>query len=122
MRAGDQRGARRYVEVIGGHRGPTGRRKRIQRSGSPWGHLYKTLAEVPDAVVVTIGGDEVDVPLPVDGRAAPRLPDRSGIAIRRSHVDAKLAAQIRGVVTQHPAVVRRLVAMRTEGDEYRVVG
>src|ERR1039458_8574837 len=122
MRARDQGGAGGYVVVIGGHRAPTGRRKRIQGPCPRGGHLHKTLAEVPDAVVVAVGGDDVDVPLPVNSRTAPRLPDRSGIAIRCRHVDAKLAAQIRGVVTQHPAVVRRLVAMEIEGAGYGDVG
>src|ERR1035441_4186641 len=122
MCARDQGGAGGYVVVIGGHRAPTGRRKRIQGRCPRGGHLHKTLAEVPDAVVVAVGGDDVDVPLPVNSRTAPRLPNRSGIAIRCRHVDARLAAQIRGVVTQHPAVVRRLVAMGTEGDVYQVVG
>src|ERR1035437_3800669 len=104
MSAGDQGGACGYVGVIVGHRLPTGRGKPIQGSGSIGGHLHKALAEVPDAVVVAIARYAVDVTLPIGGRTAPRLPDRTGVAIRRTHVHAKLSPQIRGVVAEPPAV------------------
>src|ERR1035441_9888504 len=122
MRTGDQGGAGGYVEVIVGHRFPIGRRKPIQGNGSLGGQLQKALAEVPYAVVVAVARDGVDVTRLIRGRTAPRLPERTGVAIRRAHVDARLPAQIRGVVTEHPAVVRILVAMGAKGGVHDIVG
>src|ERR1019366_6078202 len=51
------------------------------------GQLQKALAEVPDAVVVAIPRYGVDVTRLIRGRTAPRLPERTGVAIRRAHVD-----------------------------------
>src|SRR5664279_2316430 len=94
----------------------------IQGNRSLGGQLQKTLAKVPDAVIVAIARYGVDVTQLIGGRTAPRLPERTGVAIRRAHVDAGLAAQVRGVVADHPAVVWILVAMGAEGRVHRIVG
>src|SRR5450759_5904522 len=110
MRAGNQGGAGGYVEVIVGHRFPIGSGKPSQRNGTGGGQLQEALAEVLRAVVVAIARDGVNVTLRIGGRAAPRLPDRTGVAIRRAHVDADLMGPLRSVVAEQPDVARLPVA------------
>src|SRR5215471_9164137 len=75
-----------------------------------------------DTIVIAIAGHSVEVPLWIGNWTAPGLPERTTIAIRRTHVHGKLAAQIRGVVAEHPAVVWILIGMGTETDIHGIIG
>ena len=109
------RPARTQVEIRAAQRGLIVRRE-IVRQSEPVrrGQFQKTVAIAIDCgrgVKRAVAGDEVKVAAGIAGRPAARLPDAAHFAIGRS-VELIAQGQRLRAITNDPAVIRAVVAMR----------